>query len=312
MAGRIGGDPPGRTLEDAVALQPGSDTVRTVREFYSSTSWQYDVFWDRETMHYGHGSVFEFHRSRIENSNAYYADRLGPSEGDLVLDAGCGKGGLAIHLAEEYGCSVVGLDASPYQVRRARENAERIGVDDRVTFVVGSYTDCPVPADAFDGYVAIETVCHAPHKGAVVEEMARVLAGGSRFVIGDGFRAEEEVTGYEAVIWETMLAGWALDDLAHREAFAAVLEREACDLEFSNNKRAIWSSSLRLFVLGVLGVPLLAAGYLTRVIDAWSLRQGFTSLCQFYAFTFDVAEHGDFTGVCGEPRPEVREASGTE
>lgn len=313
MAGRISGKPRGSGVENAVTdwpnqntvdrsdptpdERPDSNTVGLVREFYSATSWQYDVFWDSETMHYGHGGLFEFHGSRIENSNKYYSSRLRPSEGDLILDAGCGRGGLAVHLAEEYGCDVVGLDASPYQIERARDNAERSGVDDRVTFVIGSYADCPFPMDAFDGFVAIETICHAPEKCTVVEEMSRVLASGSRFVIGDGFRAEEAVTGLERVVWVNMLEGWALDDLAHRETFAEALRREEFDFEFSNNKGAIWSSSLRLFVLGILGVPLLLVGYLLRLTDAWSLKQGITSLCQFYAFTFDVAEHGDFSGV---------------
>lgn len=274
-----------------------SDTVGEIREFYDSTSWQYDIFWDSETMHYGHGRVFEFHEKRLENSNEYYATRLGPSRDDLILDAGCGKGGLAIHLANEYGCEVIGLDASPYQIQRARDNAERNGVEDLVTFVVGSYTGCPFSGDIFDGYVAIETICHAPDKNTVISEMARVLKENGSFVIGDGFRALEDITGYEKILWETMLDGWAVENLAYRSEFADALKREGFEFVFSNNKAEIWSSSLRQFLLGMIGVPVLFIGYITRMIDFWSLKQGITSVCQFYAFTFDMAVHGDFSGT---------------
>ena len=36
---------------------------------------------------------------------------LGPAPGDLILDAGCGEGFVAIVLQHVYGCRVVGLDA---------------------------------------------------------------------------------------------------------------------------------------------------------------------------------------------------------
>lgn len=55
-----------------------------------------------------------------------------------VLDAGCGAGHHSIELARA-GCDVVGIDASPVAIRRARLNARAAGVD--VEFRCGDAAD---------------------------------------------------------------------------------------------------------------------------------------------------------------------------
>ena len=63
--------------------------------------------------------------------------RLTP--GDVLLDIGSGWGSLACHAAEHYGAKVLGVTLSEEQIALARENAERRGLSDRVTFEKRDY-----------------------------------------------------------------------------------------------------------------------------------------------------------------------------
>jgi release factor glutamine methyltransferase len=56
-----------------------------------------------------------------------------------VLDIGTGSGAIALALADELpGCEVTATDTSPRALEVARANAERLGLVDRVRFVVGT------------------------------------------------------------------------------------------------------------------------------------------------------------------------------
>lgn len=74
--------------------------------------------------------------------------QLGP--GSRVLDVASGRGGPAILLAAETGCTVEGIEIEPafheVAVARAREG----GLDDRVSFRLGDAASLEFPAGAFD------------------------------------------------------------------------------------------------------------------------------------------------------------------
>jgi len=59
--------------------------------------------------------------------------------GDKVLDVGCGDGVIVLEAAK-LGALAVGVDVEARLVRRAWEEALRLGLDDRVHLVVGDYT----------------------------------------------------------------------------------------------------------------------------------------------------------------------------
>src|SRR5699024_10200066 len=58
-----------------------------------------------------------------------------------VLDIGCGWGGMALHLAREYGARVTGLTLSEEQYRIAQERAREAGLEDRVRFLLQDYRE---------------------------------------------------------------------------------------------------------------------------------------------------------------------------
>jgi SAM-dependent methyltransferase len=59
----------------------------------------------------------------------------GVGRDDVVYDLGSGDGRIVIMAAKQFGARAVGVDIDPEMVRRARENAVKAGVAERVTFL---------------------------------------------------------------------------------------------------------------------------------------------------------------------------------
>lgn len=57
---------------------------------------------------------------------------------DVVYDLGCGDGRIVIEAARA-GARGVGIDIDPVRIRQSQANARQAGVQDRVTFVEGSF-----------------------------------------------------------------------------------------------------------------------------------------------------------------------------
>ena len=60
---------------------------------------------------------------------------------DVVYDLGCGDGKIVIAAARQYGARGVGVDIDPQRIADARANAEKAGVTDKVTFILGDIFD---------------------------------------------------------------------------------------------------------------------------------------------------------------------------
>jgi cyclopropane fatty-acyl-phospholipid synthase-like methyltransferase len=69
------------------------------------------------------------------------ADALEISPGDTVIDVGCGSGVLALVAAKLGAAKVYGVDLSHRAVEAARDNARRLGLDDRCEFRAGDLLD---------------------------------------------------------------------------------------------------------------------------------------------------------------------------
>lgn len=95
--------------------------------------------------------------------------RLRPDE--RVVEAGCGWGALALHMAERYGARVRAFNVSEPQIRYAREQAHRRGVADRVEFVQDDYREIAGTWDAFVSVGMLEHVgrAHYAALGRVIE-----------------------------------------------------------------------------------------------------------------------------------------------
>jgi cyclopropane-fatty-acyl-phospholipid synthase len=78
--------------------------------------------------------------------------------GETVVEAGCGWGTLALHMAREYGVRVRAFNISKEQVAWARERAQREGLAGRVEYVLDDYRNIHGRYDAFVSVGMLEHV----------------------------------------------------------------------------------------------------------------------------------------------------------
>lgn len=102
--------------------------------------------------------------------------------GQTLLDIGCGKGGMLIHAALEFGARGVGVTNSIAHHRRAEENAEKYGVSDRVRFVLGDYRDIK---GSFDRIVSVGMLEHVRKRDypTYFQTIAKLLAPRGRGLV---------------------------------------------------------------------------------------------------------------------------------
>ncbi len=131
-----------------------------------------DAWWDPDG---AIAALHEINPTRV----AYFCDVLGDLAGIRILEIGCG-GGLMAEAYARRGAFTVGIDRSLPSLRVARRHAaaERVVID-----YSGSLAEeLPFSDGAFDAVVTADTLEHVENVDRVVEEAARVLKPGGRFV----------------------------------------------------------------------------------------------------------------------------------
>lgn len=83
--------------------------------------------------------------------------KLNLKKGEALLDIGCGWGGLIIYAAKKYGVKGTGISISKEQIKYAREEAKKEGVENLVQFEELDYRDIH---GKFDKIVSVEMLDH--------------------------------------------------------------------------------------------------------------------------------------------------------
>jgi cyclopropane-fatty-acyl-phospholipid synthase len=92
--------------------------------------------------------------------------------GDSVIEAGCGWGAFALHMARHYGATVRAFNISHEQVVYARDRARREGLDGRVEFIEDDWRNISGQCDVFVSIGMLEHVGpeNYPQLGRVVRK----------------------------------------------------------------------------------------------------------------------------------------------
>jgi cyclopropane-fatty-acyl-phospholipid synthase len=123
-------------------------------------------------------AYFESPEVPLERAQAAKMDhvcrKLGLRPGETVIEAGCGWGALALHMARKYGVRVRAYNVSREQIAWARARAGREGLLSRVEFVEDDYRTARDPCEVFVSIGMLEHVGR-PSYGELGQVIARCL-----------------------------------------------------------------------------------------------------------------------------------------
>lgn len=114
-----------------------------------------------------------------------FARRAGITAGAAVLDIGSGIGGPACYLAQQFGCSVLGVDISAVGHEQAVARAHSAGLNHLVQFRLGDIHAVTLPPGAFDVIIGLDAWCHIPRRAMLLQRCATLLQPGGRIAFYD-------------------------------------------------------------------------------------------------------------------------------
>ncbi len=109
-----------------------------------------------------------------------------------MLDLGCGLGGPARYIAKATGARVTGIDLTADFIEVGRELTGMALMVDLVDLIYGDIARLPYVEAQFDAAVMMHVGMNIADKGAVFDEVARVLRPGAKFGIYDVMSVAEE------------------------------------------------------------------------------------------------------------------------
>jgi cyclopropane-fatty-acyl-phospholipid synthase len=149
---------------------------RNIQQHYDIGNDFYRMWLDRDLVYTC--AYFDEPDMSLENAQAAKMDhvcrKLRLQPGDTVIEAGCGWGALAIHMAAHYGASVRAFNISREQIQFARARSETLGLAGRIEFIEDDYRNVSGCADAFVSVGMLEHVGVA-HYGELGDVIHRVL-----------------------------------------------------------------------------------------------------------------------------------------
>jgi sterol 24-C-methyltransferase len=140
------------------------------------------------TRHFGYydeDTYWPFPLSKaLRNMEDKLAEALDLPRGSRVLDAGCGVGHVAIHMAKTRGFCVEAIDVTDHHVDKAVGNFQRAKLPHgQLRAHKMDYHNLEtLDSESFDGIYTMETFVHATDPKAVLQGFYRLLGPGGRLV----------------------------------------------------------------------------------------------------------------------------------
>ncbi|MGW1050736.1 methyltransferase domain-containing protein [Streptomyces sp. NPDC001118] len=215
------------------------DLHAAVKDHYDGLIDLYEDLWG-EHIHHGYWAEDEpdpgRHAAQVRLVEELIA--FGPvPEGARVLDAGCGIGASAVHLAEHLGCTVDGITLSAEQVTRAGAKAAAANVVDRTAFRLVDALHTDYADDTFDVVWALESCEIMPDKTAFLAECRRVLKPGGILLVATWCARDDRLAPNEDRLLQRIYRDFVISHVLPLDHYAAL----AAELGLTDVRTADWS-----------------------------------------------------------------------
>ncbi|MGW0085219.1 methyltransferase domain-containing protein [Streptomyces sp. NPDC003393] len=230
------------TITTTSALEPRwttPDLHAAIKDHYDGLIELYEDLWG-EHIHHGYWADGEpdpgRHAAQVRLVEELVA--FGPVPPMArVLDAGCGIGASAIHLAGRLGCTVDGITISAEQITRAEAKASRAGISDQTTFRLVDAMHTDYPDGTFDVVWALESCELMPDKKAFLAECMRVLKPGGTLLVATWCARDENLNPDETRLLHRIYRDFVVSHVLPLERYAEL----AGELGLTDVRTADWS-----------------------------------------------------------------------
>jgi cyclopropane-fatty-acyl-phospholipid synthase len=153
--------PPRRVIERLRRRRANTTSVsrHNIRHHYDLGNAFYQLWLDRQlsyTCAYFPSPEMTLEEAQIAKMD-HVCRKLRLQPGEKVVEAGCGWGALALHMATRYGVHVKAFNISHEQIAYATERARALGVGERVEFIEDDYRNI---SGRFDAFVSVGMLEH--------------------------------------------------------------------------------------------------------------------------------------------------------
>jgi len=178
----------GRSFSLSALRDPIQEARRNIHHHYDVGNDFYELWLDERLVYtcaYFPDPAMGLEEAQLAKMD-HICRKLALSPGEEVVEAGCGWGSLALHMAEKYGVRVHAYNLSSAQIAYARQQAKRRGLEDRVRFIEDDYRNIRGRYDAFVSVGMLEHVGLAHYRvlGRVIERSLKPEGRGLLHSIG--------------------------------------------------------------------------------------------------------------------------------
>lgn len=228
-----------------------------IADYYNQTQNHYQKWWglnDSLSLHYG---IWEkdtrSFKQALHNTNLHLAKIGRLLEGQTVLDAGCGVGGAAFYLAQQYKAKVTALSLSSKQLALAEKKSNELGLSGQVQFELMDFTQTDKADNSFERVWACESVCHTIDKADFLAEAYRLLKAKGRLVLADFFRNEASDKSPQPYL-DKWAHSWGVPNFSQTRHFIQQMKENGFhSIEVHDFTNHIRKSAARMYYASLLG-----------------------------------------------------------